>query len=120
MRNLIITLILLTSTIALICLIRLLTALFRQQPRRQRVELRVYFDDTSGCLEYLLGKMFSSGCFRDTDLRVTVIDCVDTEESRQWLSALRVKLRRDFDIERLDRLGGEKCESTGERQYGDD
>lgn len=120
MRNLIITLILLTSTIALICLIRLMTALFRPQSKRPRVELRVFFDDTGGCLEYLLGRMFSAGCFRDADLQVTVIDCVNTDESRRWLDALRVKLRRDFNIERLDILDGEKCERTGERQHGDD
>lgn len=118
MRNLIITLVLLTSTIALICLIRLLTVLFRPRLKRPRVELRVFFDDSGGCLEYLLGRMFSAGCFRDTDLRVTVIDCVNTEESRQWLSALRVKLRREFNIEKC--RDGEKCESTGKHQHSDD
>lgn len=120
MRNLVITLILLASTILLICLIRLLTAVFKPRPSRPRVELRIFFDDAGGCLEYLLGQMFSAGCFRNTDLRVTVIDCVNTEDSRQWLSALRVKLRRDFDIVTLDGMDGEKCESASRRQHGDD
>lgn len=118
MHNLIITLILIAATIALICVIRLLTALFRTVPMRQRVDLTVYFDDSSGCLEYLLGKMYSSNCFRGADLWVTVVDCIDTEESRKWLKSLRVKLRRDFEIVKYKE--GEKCESTGKHQHGDD
>lgn len=112
MRDLIISLILVASTIALICIIRLLTDFLRPAAPRTRVDISVYFDESEGCLEYSLGKIYTSPCFRDADLRVTVVDCINTEESRRWLETLRVKLRRDFEISAKE---GEKSESSTER-----
>lgn len=115
MKDIIIALILIAVTVGLIWLIRLLTADLRGVCSRPRVELKIFFDKNCECLEYVLGRMYSSAALRDTELKVTVVDCVATDESRKWLSALRVKLKRDFVITAEDESGGtaEYCNDKG-------
>lgn len=112
MRDIAVLLILLASTIALIGLVRLLTSLLSPDKKRIKAEVRVYFDDSDSCLEYTLGRMYSASAFKNADLHVAVVDCVDTDESRQWLEALKRKLRRDFDIVK-------EGENNGRLQSGD-
>lgn len=115
MRDIIFAFILIAATIGLIWLIRIMSADFRGSCRRPRVELRVFFDQNCECLEYSLDRIYSSVALRETDLRVVIVDCVATEESRQWLKALSVKLKKDFEIIAEDESGGtaEYCDDKG-------
>ena len=112
MKDIIIALILVAATIGLIYMIRLLTADFQSVCKRPRVELRIYFDQNCECLEYNLDRIFSCSALREVDLRVTVVDCVATDESCQWLKALRSKLKKDFEITLEDERDGtaEHCD----------
>lgn len=115
MRDIILALILIAATIGLIWIIRLLSAGFRTACSRPRVELRVFFDQNCECLEYNLDRMYSSAALRETDLRVVIVDCVATKESRQWLNALSMKLKKDFEIVTEDESDGtaEHCDYKG-------
>lgn len=98
MKDLVITLALIAATVAVICLIRLLTLSFREVCRRPRAALRLYFDSDCECIEYILGRIYSSSAMKELELSVTVIDCVATEDSRRWLYELRKKIGKDFLI----------------------
>lgn len=115
MRDIIIALILIAATISLIWVIRLLSADFHKECSRPHAELRIYFDQNCECLEYSLGRMYSSSALRETDLRVVIVDCVATKESRQWLGALKAKLKKDFEIVTEDESDGtaEHCNDKG-------
>ncbi len=98
MRDIIFSVILIAATIGLIYIIRLLSADFQNVCERPRADMRIYFDRSCECLEYMLGRIYSCSSLSDLNLRITIVDCIGTSESRQWLLALRTKLRRDFDI----------------------
>lgn len=107
MRDLTIAFILIFATVGLIILIRLLTPVFRNSCRGPRVELKVFFDKNCECLEYSLARIYSCPALRDSELSVTVADCIGTEESALWLETLRKKLKKDFIIVTEEESGGE-------------
>ena len=110
MRDIIIAIVLIAVTVGLIYIIRLLSASFQSLCNRPRAELSLYFDQDCECLEYTLGRLFSSAAFREVDIKLTIIDCVGTPESRQWLEALRTKLKWDFEIiGEVGQNGAPKC-----------
>ena len=115
MRDFIFALILIAATIGLIYLIKLLSGSFGGTCSRPRVDIRIFFDKNCECLEYNLDRIYSCTALREVDLTVTVVDCVATEESRQWLRALSVKLKKDFKIVTEDESGGtaEYCYDKG-------
>ena len=106
MKNIVFAFILIAATVALIWLIRLLTSGLNSPCSRPRVALMIYFDKNCECLEYNLDRIYSSPALRDVELQVTVVDCVATEESSQWLKALGAKLKKDFDIITEDESDG--------------
>lgn len=115
MKDIVFTVVLIAATIGLIYLIRLLSADFRRVCQRPRADFKVYFDENCECLEYYLDRVFSCLELRDFDLRVTVVDRVGTLESRQWLGALRAKLKRDFYIITEDDSDGSAKDSDDKR-----
>ena len=98
MNNLIFVFAIIAATVGLIYLIRLFSAGLQGGCRRPRAELRISYGSDCECLEYYLGRIFRCPELRDTDLSVTVVDLINTGESRKWLEALRSKLKWDFEV----------------------
>ena len=99
MRELLFTVVLILATAGFIALIRLVTKGMTGTCSRPCVELRIIFDEHCECLEYTLGRIYKSPALSATDLQVIVVDKINTEESVEWLSELRKKLKADFEIE---------------------
>lgn len=99
MRDLVFSLVLILATVGFIALIRLVTGGIKSPCSRPTGVLKVYFDENCECLEYTLGRILNSTALTSLNLRVTVVDKINTEESRKWLTELQRKLARDFEIE---------------------
>lgn len=106
MRDIVFTFVLILATVGLIALVRIATKGMRDICKRPKAELRIVFDENCECLEYTLGRVIHSSVLDSLDLRVVVIDSINTCESSRWLGGLRRKLGYDFDIEtEVDRDG---------------
>ncbi len=108
MRDIIFSAILIAATVGLIYLIRLLSSDIGSECVRPRADMRIYFDRSCECLEYTLSRLYVCSALRELDLHVTVVDCIATPESRQWLLTLRTKLKRDFEIVTEEKSDGTK------------
>ena len=111
-KDIIIALALIAVTAALIGIIRLFISAVKIPCKTPKAELRIYYDSDCECLEYTLERIYSCGELGQLDLRVLVVDRIGTEYSREWLKALRRKIKRDFKIVLED-------ESGGREEYGD-
>ena len=106
MRDIVFTFVIILATVGLIALIRLATKGLKDQCRRPKAELRIFFDENCECLEYTLGMMLNSSALESLNLRVVIVDTVNTDDSRKWLCELRRKLGYDFDTETEDDRNG--------------
>ncbi len=50
------------------------------------------------CFEIKFQRLISSRFFRDFDVEISVIDTINTDESRLWLESLSKKTGMQFDI----------------------
>ncbi len=98
MTDLLIASVLIAATVGLICMIRLFVSGKKSACSRPSAELVIYFDENCGCLEYILGRIYSCSALNDLDLKVIVFDAVGTEESAEWLEALKRKIKQDFTV----------------------
>lgn len=98
MRDILFTAAILFATAALIILLRAFTKNIGSACKRPHAELTVYFDENCECLEYTLGKLIRSSELRGLELSLSIVDTLNTEESRRWLTELRKKLGADFEI----------------------
>ncbi len=99
MTDIIAVIILAASTAALIGLIRLIIGSAAHGCKKPEASLRIYYDERCECLEYILGQILRSRAVSELDLRLTVVDTVNTPESEEYLIALRRRLNADFTVE---------------------
>lgn len=106
MRDIVFTFVIILATVGLIALIRFVTKGMKTRCRRPSGELRIFFDENCECLEYTLGRILNSSALDSLELRVIVVDTVNTDDSRKWLYELRRKLSYDFETETEDDRNG--------------
>lgn len=99
MKEILFTLILLAATVAMIALIRLIIGIQKPRCPGPKAELRIIYDENSECLEYTLGRILDSSALENMDLKIIIVDTIDTCESARWLAELRHKLGAEFIIE---------------------
>ena len=99
MREVLFTVGLILATAGFIALIRFVTRGMIGSCSRPSAELRIVFDEHCECLEYTLGRICKCPALSGVDLKVIVVDTVNTEASAEWLSELRKKLKMEFEIE---------------------
>lgn len=99
MRDIVFTFVLILATVGLIALVRLATKGMKAACHRPNAELRIVFDENCECLEYTLSRILNSAVLDSLNLRVVVVDSINTRESLRWLGELRRKLDYNFDIE---------------------
>ncbi len=101
MTDLIFTCAVIFSALLLIGIVRILSASVnsRTNGKGPKAELRIICDEDAGCLEYILGRIIGSKELSELDLKIVLLDRICTDESREWLLALKRKTGADFEIE---------------------
>lgn len=97
MHDIILTFLIIFITLGLIILVRRLAKSYKPDTHRPRAYITVYYNNEP-CFELKFQKLLSSRLFNEFDVKIRVIDLVNTDDSTKWLKSLSRKTDVYFDI----------------------
>lgn len=94
-------LILIASTLLAVLLIRAASRSIGKLSKscKPAADAVIYYSSACECFEAAMSALIKSSAARAFDLQIRVVDTEKTDQSRRYLTALRNKLKTEFEIE---------------------